>query len=207
MFWQKRHRATKALSPPASEDGQNGSTEDNACLSSLRQLRAARLAIMAFSGDCAGPLSLRKPSVYPSAPFGTLRRPISPAPKACCVLTCLRVASQYYSGKYLLNFGSYWLKSQEDWHASQKPILNHFITLVLFLPWNVACVVDFWRGTNFMDIVEGKTRFWRLNFRVAVISAKNHKRQRRKRQSVTAKRKKSQTPKVLTAILTLPNLT
>jgi len=38
--------------------------------------------------------------------------------------------------------------------------------------------------------------------RVAVISAKNHKRQRRKRQSVTAKREKSQTPKVLTAILT-----
>jgi len=43
--------------------------------------------------------------------------------------------------------------------------------------------------------------------RVAVISAKNHKRQRRKRQSVTAKRGKSQTPKVLPAILTLPNLT
>ena len=54
---------------------------------------------------------------------------------------------------------------------------------------------------------------WRLlftnrKFRVAVISAKNHKRQRRKRQSVTTKRaEKSQTPKVLTAILTLPNLT
>jgi len=41
---------------------------------------------------------------------------------------------------------------------------------------------------------------------VAVISAKNHKRQRHKRQSVTANREKSQTPKVLTAILTLPNL-
>jgi len=38
--------------------------------------------------------------------------------------------------------------------------------------------------------------------RVAVISAKNHKRQRRKRQSVTAKRERSQMPKVLTAILT-----
>jgi len=37
---------------------------------------------------------------------------------------------------------------------------------------------------------------------VAVISAKNHKRQRRKRQSATAKREKSQTPKFLTAILT-----
>ena len=46
-----------------------------------------------------------------------------------------------------------------------------------------------------------------LTLRVAVISAKNHKRQRRKRQSVAAKREKSQTPKVLTAILTLPNLT
>jgi len=42
---------------------------------------------------------------------------------------------------------------------------------------------------------------------VAVISAKNRKRQRRKRQSVTAKREKSQTRMVLTAILTLPNLT
>jgi len=48
-----------------------------------------------------------------------------------------------------------------------------------------------------------------LKFWVAVISAKNHKRQRHKRQSVpvTAKLEKSQTPKVLTAILTLPNLT
>ena len=35
---------------------------------------------------------------------------------------------------------------------------------------------------------------------VAVISAKKHKRQRRKRQSVTAKREKSQTPKFITAI-------
>ena len=50
------------------------------------------------------------------------------------------------------------------------------------------------------------TKIWGV-LRVAVISAKNHKRQRRKRQSVTAKRENSQTPKVLTAILTLPNLT
>jgi len=42
---------------------------------------------------------------------------------------------------------------------------------------------------------------------VVVISAKKHKRQRRKRQSVNAKREKSQTPKFFTAILTLPNLT
>ena len=42
---------------------------------------------------------------------------------------------------------------------------------------------------------------------VVVISAKNHTCQRRKRQSVTTKREKSQTPKFLTAILTLPNLT
>jgi len=34
-----------------------------------------------------------------------------------------------------------------------------------------------------------------LFFRVAVTNAENHKRQRRKRQSVTAKREKSQTPK------------
>jgi len=38
--------------------------------------------------------------------------------------------------------------------------------------------------------------------RVAVISAKKHKRQRRKRQSVTAKREKSQTPKFITGIHT-----
>jgi len=43
--------------------------------------------------------------------------------------------------------------------------------------------------------------------RVAVISAKKHKRQRHKRQSVNAKGEKSQTPKFLTAVLTLPNLT
>jgi len=49
--------------------------------------------------------------------------------------------------------------------------------------------------------------FTTADFWVAVISAKNHKRHRRKRQSVTAKREKSQTPKALTAILTLPNLT
>jgi len=48
---------------------------------------------------------------------------------------------------------------------------------------------------------------WNPSGRVAVKSAKNHKRQRRKRQSVTAKWEKSQTPKVLTAILTLPSLT
>jgi len=42
---------------------------------------------------------------------------------------------------------------------------------------------------------------------VAVISAKKHKHQRRKRQSVTAKREKSRTPKFLTAIEILPNLT
>jgi len=44
--------------------------------------------------------------------------------------------------------------------------------------------------------------------RVAVVSAKKHKRQqRRKRQSLTAKREKSQTPKFKTAIQTSPNLT
>ena len=42
---------------------------------------------------------------------------------------------------------------------------------------------------------------------VAVISVEKHKRQCRKRQSVTAKREKSQTPKVSTSILTLPDLT
>jgi len=44
------------------------------------------------------------------------------------------------------------------------------------------------------------THLWKC--RVAVISAKKHKRQRRKRQSVNAKREKSQTPKFITAIQT-----
>ena len=47
------------------------------------------------------------------------------------------------------------------------------------------------------ELTKSKEQRW-----VAVISGKNHKRQRRKRQSVTAKRGKSQTPKFLTAILT-----
>ena len=58
---------------------------------------------------------------------------------------------------------------------------------------------------NHGDINVNLTRCWKIG--VAAISAKNHKRQRRKRKSVTAKREKSQTPKVLTAILTLPNPT
>jgi len=49
---------------------------------------------------------------------------------------------------------------------------------------------------------QGRTQKIEKTGWVAVISAKNHKRQ-----SVTAKREKSQTPKVLTAILTLPYLT
>ena len=52
-----------------------------------------------------------------------------------------------------------------------------------------------------------ETQRGNLKIRVAVISAKNHKRQRRKRQSITAKREKSQTPKFFTAILTPPYLT
>ena len=54
----------------------------------------------------------------------------------------------------------------------------------------------------FWESIYGYAMDW-----VAVISAENHKRQRSKRQPVTAKWEKSQTPKVLTAILTLPNLT
>jgi len=53
--------------------------------------------------------------------------------------------------------------------------------------------------SNVAPVLSGTSYFWLT--RVAVISAKNHKRQ-----SVTAKREQSQTPKVLTAILTLPNL-
>jgi len=47
-----------------------------------------------------------------------------------------------------------------------------------------------------LEVIRGTRKF-----RLAVISAKNHKRQRRKRQPVTAKREKSQTPKVFTALL------
>jgi len=63
-------------------------------------------------------------------------------------------------------------------------------------------------SAQYVGIKIKKGIFWGiLKFGIAVISAKNHKRQRRKRQSITAKREKSQTPKVLTAILTLPSLT
>jgi len=49
---------------------------------------------------------------------------------------------------------------------------------------------------------------WGVNVRnMPPIWGSCHKRQRRKRQPVTAKREKSLTPKVLTTILTLPNLT
>jgi len=60
-------------------------------------------------------------------------------------------------------------------------------------------------NTSFNSDSHKKSAKRTLN-RVAVISAKNHKRQRRKRQSLTAKLEKSETPKVLTAILTLLNL-
>jgi len=66
----------------------------------------------------------------------------------------------------------------------------------IFQPWHV----DSYSGKLFQYVLS-------LFLRVAVISAQTHKRQRRERQSVTAKREKSQTPKFLTATLTLPNLT
>jgi len=57
------------------------------------------------------------------------------------------------------------------------------------------------------EIVTNDLNLPKENPRRVAASAKNHKRQRRKRQSITAKREKSQTPKVSTTILTLPNLT
>jgi len=57
-------------------------------------------------------------------------------------------------------------------------------------------VVDNTRGTPVGEVVSSFQKIVGLahNWR-AFDSAKNHKRQRRKRQSVTAKREKSQTPK------------
>jgi len=53
------------------------------------------------------------------------------------------------------------------------------------------------RGSNTFatDGTVGPTSHASVYFRGAFDSAKNHKRQRRKRQPVTAKREKSQTPK------------
>jgi len=65
--------------------------------------------------------------------------------------------------------------------------------------WNGRGITGEWNIKSLDKLVS------REKYRVAVMSAKNHKRQRRKCQSVTAKREKS--PKVLTEILTLPNLT
>jgi len=78
---------------------------------------------------------------------------------------------------------------------------SSFATYVMFCIWSLNWIVP--RNAPFLSI----SLIPRSPNRVAVISAKNHKRQRRTRQSVTAKREKSQTPKVLTALLTLPNLT
>ena len=66
---------------------------------------------------------------------------------------------------------------------------------------------------GFFDLIDGHVIDWGEAYLeshskgVAVISAEKHKRQRRERQSVTAKRQKAQTPKFSTAILTLPNMT
>ena len=71
-------------------------------------------------------------------------------------------------------------------HLLSSPCFNIFLSVMKI----------FYQDKSHVD-EQNKTSYPR----VAVISAKNHKRQ-----SVTAKREKSQTPKVLTAILTLPNL-
>jgi len=89
-------------------------------------------------------------------------------------------------------------------YPASLPTTQHFSKLSAF----ISSVEK-----NTLHVVELSKRtflfFLKSNYleRVAVISAKNLKRQRRKRQSVTAKREKSQTPQVLTAVLTLPNLT
>ena len=53
-------------------------------------------------------------------------------------------------------------------------------------------LVQLERGVNLLSSIAGKPNGAKGG---AFDSAKNHKRQRRKRQSVTAKREKSQTPK------------
>jgi len=67
----------------------------------------------------------------------------------------------------------------------------------------IGAVLKHYQGVYFLKI----TFIIFCYFLILVLLGSCHKRQRRKRQSVTAKREKSQTPKVLTAILTLPNLT
>jgi len=102
--------------------------------------------------------------------------------------------------------------------GDQRPTLNLKQWKVTISPTKLLhwfhSVEQFCRGNSEFSLNPGNFHWFRFRVRllhwqcrVAVISAKNHKRQRRKRQSVTAKREKSQTPKVLTAILTLPNLT
>jgi len=58
-------------------------------------------------------------------------------------------------------------------------------------------IASVWRNIGLIIVYISKS----TNLGVAVLSAKNHKRQRRKRQSVTAKRENSLTPKLVTAIL------
>ena len=88
-----------------------------------------------------------------------------------------------------------------SWHPYKPEIASTSVRTLIFSLSLGNCPSS---NATWKDISNGCQNILRG---VAVISAKNHKRPRRKRQSVTAKREKSQTPKVLTAILTLPNLT
>jgi len=116
------------------------------------------------------------------------------------------VKTENFSGLYFsstLFFSSFCTSLVQPIIALGLGIGNVHLLLARFAIAGLGCCIASYR----LHLVSNLLLSRKKQHRVAVISAKNHKRQRHKRQSVTAKREKSQTPKVLTAILTLPNLT
>ena len=74
-----------------------------------------------------------------------------------------------------------------------RPVLNNGMSLlVVVVPFVGSDIALLGKG---MPVLSSGKPALNSGVRVAVISAKNHKRQRRRRQSVTAKREKSQTPR------------
>jgi len=79
-----------------------------------------------------------------------------------------------------------------EWLTRQSVLVRQKLSVQFFLVKIALVRTEKFASGRTPELESFQTwKFW-----VAVISAKNHKRQRRKRQSVTAKREKSQTPKL-----------
>jgi len=102
-----------------------------------------------------------------------------------CFINILIVITKNESGSFAVNF----LKNV----AAVKK--QFFKQMDVFIKYRVVCRTDC-DERNYDNTRGRKSNFEnKCSERRAFDNAKNHKRQRRKRQSVTAKREKSQTPK------------